>query len=58
MVKKSSKTIKDYEAMTLADIRAEAQEIKLENFMELPKRELIIEILKRNSNNEGFVEVS
>lgn len=36
MVKKSSKTIKDYEAMTLADIRAEAQEIKLENFMELP----------------------
>lgn len=58
MVKKSSKTIKDYEAMTLADIRAEAQEIKLENFMELPKRELIIEILKKNSNNEGFVEVS
>ncbi len=58
MVKKSSKTIKDYEAMTLADIRAEAQEIKLENFMELPKRELIIEILKKNSNDEGFVEVS
>ncbi|HRZ84812.1 MAG TPA: transcription termination factor Rho [Candidatus Dojkabacteria bacterium] len=58
MLKKSSKTIKDYEAMTLADIRAEAQEIKLENFMELPKRELIIEILKKNSNNEGFVEVS
>ena len=58
MVKKSSKTIKDYEAMTLANIRAEAQEIKLENFMELPKRELIIEILKKNSNNEGFVEVS
>ena len=58
MVKKTSKTIKDYEAMTLADIRAEAQEIKLENFMELPKRELIIEILKKNSNNEGFVEVS
>ncbi len=58
MVKKSSRTIKDYEAMTLADIRAEAQEIKLENFMELPKRELIIEILKKNSNNEGFVEVS
>jgi len=58
MVKKIKKTIKDYESMTLADIRAEAQNLKLENFMELPKRELIIEILKKNSNDEGFVEVS
>lgn len=57
MVKKS-KTIKEYEAMTLADIRKEAQELKLENFMELPKRELIIEVLKKRSNEEGFVEVS
>jgi len=58
MVKKTSKTIKDYEAMTLADIRAEAQDLKLIDFMELPKRELIIEILKKNSNEEGYVEVS
>ncbi len=58
MVKKTSKTIKDYEAMTLADIRAEAQELKLIDFMELPKRELIIEILKKKSNDEGYVEVS
>ncbi len=57
MVKKT-KTIKEYEEMTLADIRKEAQEVKLENFMELPKRELIIEILKKKSNEEGFVEVS
>jgi len=57
MVKKT-KTIKEYEVMTLSDIRKEAQELKLENFMELPKRDLIIEILKRSSNDEGFVEVS
>lgn len=57
MVKKS-KTIKEYEEMTLADIRKEAQELKLGNFMELPKRELIIEVLKKRSNEEGFVEVS
>lgn len=57
MVKKI-KTIKEYEAMTLADIRAEAQDLKLDNFMELPKRELIIEILKKGSNEEGFVQVS
>jgi len=58
MVNKTSKTIKDYEAMTLADIRSEAQDLKLIDFMELPKRELIIEILKKNSNDEGYVEVS
>jgi len=57
MVKKT-KTIKEYEEMTLADIRKEAQELKLENFMELPKRDLIIEVLKKKSNDEGFVEVS
>jgi len=58
MVKKTKKTIKDYESMTLADIRAEAKALKLENFMELPKRDLVIEILKKSSNDEGFVEVS
>lgn len=57
MVKKT-KTIKEYEEMTLADIRKEAQELKLENFMELPKRDLIIEVLKKKSDKEGFVEVS
>ena len=58
MVKKTKKTIKDYESMTLADIRAEAKALKLENFMELSKRDLVIEILKKSSNDDGFVEVS
>ncbi len=56
MIKKN-KTIKEYESMTLAELRTEAQNLKLENFIELPKRELIIEILKRSTNDEGFVFV-
>lgn len=56
MVKKS-KSIKEYESMTLAELRNEAQDLKLENFTELPKRELIIEILKKSTNEEGFVFV-
>lgn len=56
MVKKS-KTIKEYEQMNLADLRSIAQDLKLENFMELPKRELIIEILKKSTDDEGFVSV-
>ncbi|HOV29983.1 MAG TPA: transcription termination factor Rho [Candidatus Dojkabacteria bacterium] len=56
MVKKV-KTIKEYEAMTLAELRTEAQALGIENFMELPKRELIIEILKKSTNDEGFVFV-
>ena len=54
MVKKT-KTIKEYESMTLAELRSEAQDLKLGNFIELPKRELIIEILKKATNDEGFV---
>ena len=56
MVKKT-KSIKEYEQMNLADLRSEAQDLKLENFMELPKRELIIEILKKSTDDEGFVFV-
>jgi transcription termination factor Rho len=54
MVKKD-KTIKDYEEMNLADLRSVAQDLKLEDFMELPKRELIIEILKKSTKEEGSV---
>ncbi len=54
MVKKD-KTIKDYEEMNLADLRSIAQDLKLENFMELPKRELIIEILKKSTKEDGSV---
>ena len=56
MVKKA-KTIKDYEGMNLAELRSIAQELKLEDFMELPKRELIIEILKKSTDDDGFVLV-
>lgn len=56
MVKKT-KTIKEYEQMNLADLRSIAQDLKLDNFMELPKRELIIEILKKSTDDEGFVFV-
>ena len=52
-----NKTIKEYDLMNLADLRSVAQDLKLENFMELPKRELIIEILKKSTNDEGFVFV-
>ena len=54
MVNKT-KSIKEYEGMTLATLRAEAKKVGLEDFMELPKRELIIEILKKSTANEGFV---
>ncbi|MDD4561247.1 transcription termination factor Rho [Candidatus Dojkabacteria bacterium] len=56
MVKKS-KTIKEYEQMNLAEIRAIAQDLKLDDFMELDKRELIIEILKKSTTDEGYVIV-
>jgi len=56
MVKKD-KTIKDYEEMNLADLRSVAQDLKLEDFMELPKRELIIEILKKSTKEDGSVFV-
>lgn len=55
---KQKKTLKDYEAMTLAEVRAEAKALKLENFMELSKRDLTIAILKEQSEKNGFVEVS
>lgn len=56
MVNKT-KTIKEYESMTLAQLRSEAKNLEMEGFMELPKRELIIEILKKSTADEGFVFV-
>ena len=43
--------------MTLAELRTEAKDLKLEKFMELPKRELIMAILKKVSEKEGYVVV-
>jgi len=56
MVNKT-KSIKEYENMTLASLRAEAKKIGSKDFMELPKRELIIEILKKSTADEGYVFV-
>ena len=51
MVKKV-KTIQEYEQMTLAQLREEAKSMEMEEFMELQKRELIIEILKKLYKND------
>lgn len=56
MVNKT-KSIKEYEAMTLGELRSEAKKVALDGYMELPKRELIIEILKKQTSNDGFVFV-
>jgi transcription termination factor Rho len=56
MVNKT-KGIKEYEAMTLGNLRVEAKRLGLKDFMELPKRELIIELLKKSTTDEGFVFV-
>ena len=56
MVNKT-KSIKEYEEMTLAQLRVEAKKHGLEDFMELQKRELIFEILKKISADEGYIFV-
>jgi len=56
MVNKT-KSIKEYEEMTLAQLRVEAKKHGLEDFMELQKRELIFEILKKITADEGYILV-
>ena len=56
MIKKS-KNIQDYEVMSLAELRVEAAELELENYMDLAKRELLIEVLKKKTEKDGFVIV-
>ena len=48
---KENKTIRDYEQMTLAQLRDEAKTLKMEDYMEFQKRELILEILKKSNQN-------
>jgi transcription termination factor Rho len=48
-------TIKDLEIKTLAELRAQAKKLDMEDFMELPKRELMIEILKHSTNKDGYI---
>ncbi len=54
---KQTKNIHDYESMSLAELRKEATTLKLENYMELPKRELLIEVLKKLTEQDGFIIV-
>lgn len=49
--------IKDLESKTLAQLRIMAKDLKMTEFTELRKRDLIIEILKRSSENEGYIYV-
>ena len=56
MIKKT-KSIQEYESMSLAELRKEAKEYELENYMELPKRELLIEVLKKKTQKDGYIDV-
>lgn len=50
-------SIKELEQQTIAQLRAKAKELEMNDFMELPKRDLIIEILKRSTEKDGFIFV-
>lgn len=50
-------TLKDLESKTIADLRVQAKNLEMKDFMELPKRDLMIEILKRSSEKEGYIFV-
>ena len=50
-------TIKDLEQKTLAELRVQAKKSGMEDFMELPKRELMIKILKNSSEKNGYIFV-
>jgi len=47
--------IKDLEQKTLAQLRAQAKKTGMEDFMELPKRDLMIEILKHSTDKDGYI---
>ncbi len=50
-------SIKELEQQTLADLRASAKKLGMKEYMELQKRELIIEILKVSTEKDGYVFV-
>jgi transcription termination factor Rho len=54
---KKTRGIQEYESMSLAELRKEAKEFNLENYMELPKRELLIEVLKKKTEKDGYINV-
>ncbi|MDD3474791.1 MAG: transcription termination factor Rho [Candidatus Dojkabacteria bacterium] len=54
---KKTKSIQEYESMSLAELRKEAKEYDLDNYMELPKRELLLEVLKKKTEKDGYIDV-
>jgi transcription termination factor Rho len=54
---KKTKSIQEYESMSLAELRKEAKEYELDNYMELPKRELLLEVLKKKTEKDGYIQV-
>jgi transcription termination factor Rho len=54
---KKTKSIQEYESMSLAELRKEAKEYSLENYMELPKRALLLEVLKKKTEKDGYIDV-
>lgn len=50
-----STSIRDLEGKTLAELRKLAKKYEMDNFMELQKRELMIEVLRRVSEKEGYI---
>ena len=52
-----SRTIQEYESMSLAELRKEAKTLQLTDYMELPKRELLIEVLKKHTEKDGYIVV-
>jgi transcription termination factor Rho len=43
--------------MSLAELRKEAKEYSLDEYMELPKRELLLEVLKKKTEKDGYINV-
>ncbi|MBD3328901.1 transcription termination factor Rho [Candidatus Dojkabacteria bacterium] len=49
--------LKELDGMSLAELRKKAREMKVEDFAELNKHELILEILKVVTKKDGFVSI-
>lgn len=50
-------SLKSLEELTIAELRTKAKGLKMQDFMELRKRDLIIEILKASTKQDGFIFV-
>ena len=50
-------SIKELEQQTIADLRATAKKLGMKDYMELPKRDLMLEILKVSSEKDGYIHI-